>query len=323
MEDNNLKNVNGKKIRRQGFVIPLTILYSMMFAIPYWIFAISWCLGKIETYGSPSTFWTSVLVYFLFSIPFLILRCLRKNFFGKIVCVLNDEGIYYASKGKLCWNSIEKIEYIIDSKPRYKSDSGKTWRVIIYTYGGKHIVLEKAPLYIIPSIKKYQKNLDVKLIGAGSLLPPALIMAVILAVCPFYMVLLRNAPGVKPLHLIVLAVIWVVLSIIRSPIFETYNIRYRFWNKILPKKAISYIILGFYYSSHFIALIILFYFPNWVVVSLLGVYLGVVQPPIPSKYGSSRYRFLPSYDQLYEIYITQADFWEDRIAKRNADKSKK
>ena len=74
--------------------------------------------------------------------------------------------------------------------------------------------------------------------------------------------------------------------------------------------------LAFYYASFFIALIILFYFPNWVVVSLLGIYLGTVQPPIPSKYGSCRYRFLPSYDQLYEIYITQADFWEERIAKK-------
>jgi len=47
-----------------------------------------------------------------------------------------------------------------------------------------------------------------------------------------------------------------------------------------------------------------------------------VQPPIPSKNGSSRYRSIPSYKQLYEIYITQADFWEERIAKRNENKSK-
>ena len=296
----------------------------MMFAIPYVIFAISWCMGKLDAYGSPSAFWVSAVMCFLLSVPFLVLRSLNKHFFGKIICVLDEEGIYYANKGKLCWDSIEKIEYVIDSKQRYKSDSGKAWRVIIYTHGGKHVILEKAPLYIISSIKRYQKSLGVKITGAGSLVSPVLLMATILLLCPFYVVLLGNAPGgVTTPHIIVLVIIWVVLGIVRMPIFDAYNIRYRFWSKLLPKKFLSHIVLGFYYSSFFIALIILFYFPNWVVVSLLGGYLGVVQPPIPSKNGSSRYRFLPSYDQLYQIYITQADFWEERIAKRNADKSKK
>ncbi len=323
MRENNLKCIQGKKIRRQGFNIPLIILYSMMFAIPYGIFAISLCMGKLDIYGVPSTFWTAVLVCFLFSVPFLVLRLLNKHFFGEIICVLNEEGIYYANKGKLCWDSIEKIEYAIDSKPRYKSDSGKVQRAIIYTHGGKHVVLEKAPVYIISSIKRYKKSFDVKITGVSSLVPPVLLMATILLLCPFYVVLLRNAPGVTASHLIVLVIIWVVLGIVRTPIFDVYNIRYRFWSKLLPKKHLSYIVLGFYYSSFFIALIILFYFPNWVVVSLLGIYLGVVQPPIPSKYGSNRYRFLPSYDQLYEIYSNKADFWEERIAKRNTNKSKK
>ena len=176
------------------------------------------------------------------------------------------------------------------------------------------MTLEKAPLYIISSIKKYQKSLDVKIIGANSLVTPILIMATILLICPFYVVLLRSAPeGVTIPHIIVMVIICVALGIVRMPIFDAYDIQYRFWSKLLPKKLLSHIVLGFYYSSYFIALIILFYFPNWIVVSLLGIYLGIVQPPIPSKNGSSRYRSLPSYDQLYEIYITQADFWEERI----------
>jgi hypothetical protein len=169
----------------------------------------------------------------------------------------------------------------------------------------------------------YQKSFDVKITGVSSLLPPALLIATILLLCPFYLALLRNAPGATTPHLIVLVLIGVVLGIVREPIFDTYNIRYRFWSKLLPKKHLSYIVLGFYYSSYFIALIVLFYFPNWVVVSLLGVYLGVVQPPIPSKNGSARHRSLPSYDQLYEIYINNSGFWEERIAKRNENKSKK
>ena len=323
MRENSLKCIQGKKIRRQGFSIPLVILFSMMLAIPYGIFAISWCVGKLDVNEIPTAFWTSVWVCLLFSVPFLILRWLNKHFFGKIICVFDEEGIYYANKGKLCWESIEKIEYVIDSNPRYKSDSGKTWRVIIYTHGGKHIVLEKAPLYIISSLKRYQKSIDVKIIGAGSLVPPALLMATILLLVPFYVVLLRNAPGVTIPQLIVLVIIWGVLTIVRTPIFDIFNIEYRFWSRLLPKKLLSYIVLGIFYPSFFIALIIMFYFPNWVVVLLLGVYLGIVQPPVPSKNGSSRYRVIPSYDRLCEIYIDNADFWEERIAKRKEKKSKK
>ena len=231
--------------------------------------------------------------------------------------VIGRDGLPYYKSKKLT------IEYVIDSKPRYKSDLGKTWRVIIYTHGGKHVTLEKAPLYIISSIKKYQKSLDVKIIGANSLVTPILIMATILLICPFYVVLLRNAPESLTIpHTIVLVIIWITMGIVRMPIFDAYDIQYRFWSKLLPKKLLSHIVLGFYYSSYFIALIILFYFPNWIVVSFLGIYLGIVQPPIPSKNGSSRYRSILSYKQLYEIYITQADFWEERIAKRKANKGK-
>ncbi len=324
VEENNLKNVEGKKIRRQYFNIPLIILYSMMFAIPYTIFVISWCVGKLDIYALPSTFWISIWVLFLFSVPFLVLRSLNKHFFGRIICVLNEEGIHYSNKGKLRWETIEKIEYVLVSKPKYKNDTGKSFRAIIYTKGGKHIVLDNSPFYIVSQIKKYQKELDIEIIGATSLLLDVVIIATILLACPFYAVLLINAPDISIAHVIVLVIIGILLGIVRTFIFNAYSIQYRFWSKILPKKWLSCIILGFYYLSFFIALPILFYFPNWIVVSLIGIYLGVVQPPIPSKYGSSRLNHtMLSYQQLYDIYINESDFWKERIKKKNAKKSEK
>ncbi len=176
---------------------------------------------------------------------------------------------------------------------------------------------------MVSRIRKYQKELDIKILGAMSLLPVALVMATILLLCPFYVVLLRNAPGASFAHFVVMGIIWVVLGMIRTPIFDTYDIRYRFWSKVLPRKWLSYMMLGCYYSSFFVVLLVLCYFPNWVVVSLLGIYLGIAQPPVPSKYGSSRYNFMPSYDQLYEIYITKADFWEAHIAKTREKRAEK
>ena len=323
MGENHLKHIEGKKIRRQYFNIPLIVLYSLMLAIPYAIFTISLCMGKLDSYEWPATLWTSIWVCFFFSLPLLVLRALSKHCFGRIICVLNEDGIYYSHKGKLCWETIEKIEYVIDSKPRYASDTGKAFRAIIYTKGGKHVVLPNAPLHMVSRIKKDQKELDVKILGATSLLPVALIMAAILLLCPFYVVLLRNAPGASVAHFAVFVIIWLILGIARDPIFDTYDVRYRFWSKVLPKKWLSYMILSCYYASFFVVLLILFYFPNWVVVSILGVYSGIVQPPVPSKHGNGRFNRMLSYEKLCEIYIEQADFWEDHITKTKEKMNKK
>ena len=312
MKHNGLKHIDGKKIRRQYFNSPLIILYSLMIAIPYFIFIISLCAGEFDSAQWPSTLWISIEVCFCFSLPFLILRTLNEHFFGRIISVLTKEGIHYP-KGMLRWKTIERIEYAIDSKPRCKSDCAKGFRAIVYTRGGKHVILNSSPLYLLSCAKKYSKELNVKISGATSLIPGILIMAAIIVLCPFYLVLLRNSPGASLAHFIVMCIICGVLWIIRPHIFDAYSIQYRFWRRILPKKWLSYIILGCYYSSFFAALLVLCYFPNWVVASLLGIYLGVVQAPIPSRYGNRLH--LHSYEQLYEIYINKADFWEGQLIK--------
>ena len=320
MSENNLKHINGQKIRRQYFNIPLIILYSLALAIPYWIFVISQCIGKTDFYELASTFWISICVCVVFSLPILILRTFNKHCFGRIICVLSEEGIHYAKNGKLLWETIEKIEYVIDSKQRYKNVTGRSFRVIVYTRGGKHIVLANVPLYIVSRIKRYKKEIDVKILGLTSVLPIVIVMAAILILCPFYVILLRNAPGISGARFAAFVIIYIALSIIRGYIFDAYDVRYRFWSKILPKKWLSYIVLSGYYSSFFVVILILFYFPNWIVVSLLGIFLGIANPPIPSKYGSSRYNFMPSYAQLYETYITNAGYWKERIEQNNAKK---
>lgn len=316
MAENDLKQISGKKIRRQYFTTPLLIFWFVILAIVYTVFVISLCMGKLNPAEWPSTLWTSLWVGFCFSLPLLILRVLNKHFFGSIICVLTEEGIHH-SKGMVRWETIEKIEYALDAKKRYKSDNPKASRIVIYTTGGKHVILNKAPLSIVSQIKKYRQGLDVEVTGALSRLSGILVLALILAIMPFYVMLLISAPTPpSEAQFIVLVVIAVVLWIPRNHVFCTYAIPYRFWRRILPRKRLSYIVLGCYYISYFAVLLILVYFPNWVVVVLLGIYLGVVQPPIPSRRGHRNHPHLKSYDELYELYITRADYWEKQIEKR-------
>ena len=323
MVENTLKYIDGKKIRRQYFNVPLIIIYTFMLAIPYFIFVISLCVGKFDSYGRVSTFFISVWICFVFSLPLLILSILNRYCFGKIICVLGEEGIYYANGSKLCWETAQKIEYVMDSNRRYRSDTGRAYRTIIYTEGGRHIVLANTPLCIVSAIKKCQKDIDVEIVGKKSVLHTALLMAIILLLSPVYVVLLMKAPGALSVsRFAVSAIIGFVLGIALMPVFDTYNVKYRFWSRILPKKCLAHILLGLYYCSYFIGLLILCYFPNWVVVSLFGIYLGVVQPPVPTKrYGNSRH--LMSYEELYELYVTKSDYWKARIENRNGRNNKK
>lgn len=317
MENSSLKQIDGKKIRRQYFNAPLIFIYSFMIFILYAIFVISSATGKFDATTWSSELRISIWLCFVISLPFIILRILCKHFFGSIICVLNEEGIYYANNRKLYWKTIRKIEYAIDSKPRYKSDVGKSFRAIIYTNGGKIVTLKKTPVCFLRSVKKLHKELEVKVLGLSSLLPTALVIASIIFLPPLYIVSILNSPGgVSSTHFIVLAIICIVLGLVRIPVFDAYSIPYRFWRRILPKKWLSYILLGFYYPSYFIALVVLLYFPNWVVVSILGIYLGLVQPPFPSRHGSGRFNRIRSYQELYDIYITNADLWKKKIAKK-------
>ena len=52
----------------------------------------------------------------------------------------------------------------------HKSDLTKGFRAIIYTRGGKHVVLTSAPMCMLSRAKKYNKELDVKITGAKDLL---------------------------------------------------------------------------------------------------------------------------------------------------------
>jgi len=318
MEEKSLKGIKGTKIRRQYFNYPIIILCSIMLAVPYCIFVFSRLVGKSDTYDFPSTLWTSVLVCFGFSLPLILLRALNKRFFGRIICVLTEEGIYYP-KGMVRWETIENLEYALDAKPRYKSDITKAYRAIIHTRGGKHVVLTSAPFRLIFKAKKYNKKLSIKISGATSPLYSILILTAIIAAIPLYIVLLTKsqAPTPSPAKLITIAALGLTLGILRNHLFDVYSVHYRFWRKILPKKILSKLLLGFYYPSFFIVLLILFYFPNWVVVSLIGIYMGIVQPPVPSRHGNHLRNF-PSYDRLCEIYIDKADFWEKQIEKQKS-----
>ena len=134
--ENNLKDIQGIKIRQQYFTIPVFIHYVMMLFVPYCILIFSMRFGIFNMQEWLSSVWISVWVCFCFSLPWVILKFLNTAYFGKGICVLTENGIYYKD-GFIEWNRISKIEYIIDLPVNvfYPEKMSSAKSIILYVVG--------------------------------------------------------------------------------------------------------------------------------------------------------------------------------------------
>lgn len=126
-----LKSISGIKIRRQYFN---TILIALLMMIPtvYLFIAVSEIMidGKIS-----ADFWneTEIImpVIAAMAAPFAVLSLLNRCIFGKLVAVINGEGIYLENYF-LPWNKIEQVHYIPDGHSR-RSVTNKLYTRLVIT----------------------------------------------------------------------------------------------------------------------------------------------------------------------------------------------
>ena len=124
------KDIDGKKIREQYF--DGLLIGVFIFAICY----IIWCLFDIKNFQN--NFMNMVIVVTCFS-PFILLAILNRFVFGKILCVLAEDKLYYfnaetrinsrhnRTNGCMEYNEIKNVEYI----PSSAGITGRTSQVVI------------------------------------------------------------------------------------------------------------------------------------------------------------------------------------------------
>ncbi len=124
------KDIDGKKIREQYF--DGLILGVFIFAICYTI----WCLFDIK--NLQNNFINIVISVICFS-PFVLLAVLNRFLFGKILCVLAEDKLYYftaetrinsrhnKTNGHIEYDEIKNVEYI----PSSAGITGRTSQVVI------------------------------------------------------------------------------------------------------------------------------------------------------------------------------------------------
>lgn len=161
-----LKSIDGIKIRRQYFNV---ILIDLLMMIPtvYLFIAVSELIsdGKIS-----ADFWTDTAiitpVIAAMALPFVILSLLNRYVFGKLVAVINKEGIYLENY-LLPWNKIEQVHYIPHGRSR-RSEMRKLYTRAVFAVKndfGKDfdIKVNFFPLYAYFKIKKLHPEIKSKL----------------------------------------------------------------------------------------------------------------------------------------------------------------
>ncbi len=154
------KNADGYKIRVQyfnyflffefcGFLMVLTML--IMNTI------LDGVGTKIE---SPAEIISLFFVFGGLTSPIWILSLVNRRFFGKVVCVVNNEGIIYRNK-TIKWEEIEEIEYQIVLPSRSIRDKESSYARLLGS--NIDIKINSAPSMILNKVKKYNKNVKAAL----------------------------------------------------------------------------------------------------------------------------------------------------------------
>jgi hypothetical protein len=97
-------------------------------------------------------------------LPVIILSLLNRFLFGKIVCVVNEEGIYLES-GLVRYEQIEKIEYNPEPPFQKHSINFTHATVSVKSQGDEPYVFDifHFPAYALGKIKKYSPETKIKL----------------------------------------------------------------------------------------------------------------------------------------------------------------
>jgi hypothetical protein len=127
-----------------------------------------------------SDLFVSVEVCLILAVPFIILSVLNRRYFGKIICVINEDGIHYKD-GLIKWDDIVKIEYEIELPGGVVKKENLFCHSVIHTKKQK-ITLIHTPIFFISKVKKYRPSIDAGISKNSKLMIGFIIALLVIAV---------------------------------------------------------------------------------------------------------------------------------------------
>ncbi len=157
MKRNPLKDIEGKKIRKQYFNVPIYLYSAMCLFVLLFVTFEQIYSGNFNFEQWIEDVFAVLFVFVLFIVPLLILSVLNRFLFGKIVCVLNEKGIYY-SEGYTYWHDIDCLEYSATQLGRWSFYPA----YIDIVCKKKSIRILSAPYYTLSVSRKYHSKIKTK-----------------------------------------------------------------------------------------------------------------------------------------------------------------
>lgn len=155
-----LEDIEGEKIRRQFFTI---FVYGILAFLPM---AIVLLLGIEASKGQISLLLILECIFIppLIILPFGIFSALNKSKFGKIVCVMNEKGLY-TEKRFVPWEKIKTIKYNDHGSNTISEAMFKHASVEALGVDARPVRFEiiHFPLYGLKVAKKHSPHINIKL----------------------------------------------------------------------------------------------------------------------------------------------------------------
>ncbi len=153
---NDLKKIDGKKIRWQYFSV---IIYGMISLMMMLVVMFAILDIRADKFAWATIFGVASMWLYMTS-PFIVLSILNRFLFGKVLCVMNNRGVYFENDF-IPWKNIKKVEYNPELSSKHK---------VKYSYASFTIAegnsreyqlnISHFPLYGLRIIKNY--NPDIK-----------------------------------------------------------------------------------------------------------------------------------------------------------------
>ncbi len=167
MKKNRLAEVSGKTIRRQYF--NLSIYFILFFDLEFSLFWVSLHRDMSrETLSSLSDLWVAS---FVLIIPLIGLSIFNRFFFGRIVCVADEEGLHTA-EGFFPWDCIASMSYApsVPSKHGPMIPNGinlYTVRTKNHRYGQGEVFIPQVPVYAMTVIRRHKPDVKIRMSTDG------------------------------------------------------------------------------------------------------------------------------------------------------------
>lgn len=117
------------------------------------------------------------------------------------------------------------------------------------------------------------------------------------------------------MHIWIMSIISIVSGVVFRCASDNYSTAYRLWKRVLKVRWLYEVTFWLLLFSYIACFVLAYFFPSWWLFIFGGIWIGTIGSFFPSRY--------MSYKGLYDIYVTNEDFWINAIEKRKKNRIKK